>query len=228
MNTRSLRRIAALGVVSALATASVSVVASSAQAATPAPTRTTLTAAPATLVPGQLTTLKAVVKPVTGSAVPTGTVTFNEGATVLGTGTLALANGVAVVKVKVKVTASGSHSFTATYGGSAAFATSTSLTTLVTVTKSNSTTTITATATTTPGKVKLNATVKLVLPSTGIATGTVTYVVDGGAPQIIALNTFGKAPLTVTFIAGTSHTVTAAYSGSSTVSASNGSLTFVA
>ena len=69
---------------------------------------------------------------------------------------------------------------------------------------------------------------KLVLPSTGIATGLVTYVVDGGAPQIVALNAFGKAPLTVAFVVGTVHTVAATYGGDSSVATSTGTFTSTA
>lgn len=213
-----------LGVVAALGAMS----AGSAQAATPAPSRTTLTAIPATLVPGQVTSLKAVVKPVTGTGVPTGTVTFNDGGTVLGSTTLALANGVATAKLKVSFATMGSHSVTATFGGSTAYAGSTSLALVLTVTKANSVTIITSKPTTTAGKYKLNATVKLVLPSTGIPTGLVTYVVDGSAPQIVALNAYGKAPLTVAFIVGTVHTINASYGGSGSVAASSGTLTITA
>lgn len=222
MNTRSLRRVAVLGVVSAIA--SVSVVAGTAQAA-PAPSRTVLTTTAPSVVPAQGVKLKAVVKPVTGSAVPTGSVTFNEGATVLGTVPLTVANNVATAKLTVKFTAFGAHSITATYAGGTAFATSTSLVLVVNVGKAATTTTVTSTAGATAGTVKFKAAVKLVAPSTGIATGTVTFVIDGGAPQIIALNAFGAAALTVAFVPGSVHNVTATYSGSTVTNASTGSLT---
>jgi hypothetical protein len=229
MRTRNVRRVAAVGVLGVLA--SLTAVAGSAgwaQAATPAPSRTVLTTTTPSVVPGQSVKLKAVIKPVTGAGLPTGTVTFNEGATVLGTTTLVLANNVEVAKLTVKGLAFGQHSITATYSGSTAYATSTSLVVVATVTKANSTTTVTTTATTTPGEYKYSATVKMVAPSTGIPTGLVTYVVDGGAPQVIALNAFGKAPLTVAFVVGSVHTVTATYGGSTSVSTSTGTLTLTA
>jgi hypothetical protein len=225
MNTRTLRRVAVLGVVGAIA--SVSVVAGTAQAA-PAPSRTVLSTTTPSVVPGQGVKLKAVVKPVTGSAVPTGSVTFNEGATVLGTVPLTLVNNVAVAKLTVKLTGFGDHSITATYSGSTALATSTSLVLIANVSKAATTTTVTSTAGATAGTVKFKAAVKLVAPSTGLATGTITFVVDGGAPQIIALNSFGTAALTVAFVPGTIHNVTATYSGSTAANASNGSLTVTA
>jgi phage terminase large subunit-like protein len=226
MNARSLRRAAVLGVVCALA--SVSAVAGSSQAATPAPSRTVLTTTTPSAVPGQGVKLKAVVKPVTGAGLPTGTVTFNEGATVLGSTALVIANNVETAKLTVNGLAYGAHPITATYSGGASYAASTSLTVIVTITKAGSTTTVVATPTTTPGRYKFNATVRLVLPSTGIATGLVTYVVDGGAPQIVAVNAFGKAPLTVTFIVGSVHAVTATYDGSASVATSTGTITITA
>jgi hypothetical protein len=226
MSTRSLRRVAAVGVVGVLA--SVSAVVGTAQAATPAPSRTVLTTTTPDTVPGQGAKLKAVVKPVTGLGLPTGTVTFNEGATVLGSTALVVANNVETAKLTVKGLVFGPHSITATFSGNAAFAASTSLTVTVNVTKANSTTTVIGTPMTPAGKYKFNASVKMVLPSTGIPTGLVTYVVDGGAPQVIAVNAFGKAPLTVSFVVGSVHTVSASYGGNGSVSTSTGTLSITA
>jgi hypothetical protein len=229
MKVHSLRRTAVVGAIGLVAAlASVSAAAGSAQAAGAAPTRTVLSASPSSIVLGQNAKLKAVVKPVTGTGQPAGSITFNEGATVLGTVNLAVANNVETAKLTVPGLGFGTHNITATYNGSPTFAASTSLIVIVNVTKNATTTTITSAATSTPGTYKLNATVKVVAPGTGIPSGLVTYVVDGGAPQIVALNAFGKAPLTVMFIVGTSHTVTATYGGGTTMATSNGTLTFTA
>jgi hypothetical protein len=228
MNVSSLRRVAAAGVLGVVAASAGLVSAGAAQAATPAPTRTTISTTTPTVALGQNAKLKVVVKPVTGTGQATGTVTFNEGTTVLGTATLALANNVESAKLTVPGLAFGPHSITATYSGNASFAASTSLNLVVTVTKNATTTTITSVPAATAGKYKLNATVKIVAPGTGVPSGLVTFVVDGGAPQIVALNAFGKAPLTVTFVVGSVHTVTATYGGGTTVASSTGTLTFTA
>jgi hypothetical protein len=229
MKASSLRRAVSSGVLGVVAVgASLTFVAGSAQATTTAPTRTTLTATTQTVVLGQKAKLKVVVKPVTGTGLPAGTVTFNEGATVLGTATLAAANNVETAKITVSGLTMGPHSITATYSGSASYAASTSLTAVVTVTKNATTTTVSSLATATPGSYKLSAAVKILFPGTGFASGLVTFVVDGGAPQIVALNAFGKAPLAVTFVAGSIHTVTATYGGDTTVASSTGTVTFTA
>jgi hypothetical protein len=207
---------------------SLTFVAAPAQAASTVPTRTTLTAITQNVVLGQNAKLKVVVKPVTGTGLTTGTVTFNQGATVLGTATLAGANGVETAKITVPGLTFGPHSITATYGGSTSYAGSTSLAAVVNVTKNATTTAVSAVSTTTPGSYKLSASVKILFPGTGFASGLVTFVVDGGAPQIVALNAFGKAPLPVTFVVGSVHTVTATYGGGTTIASSTGTVTLTA
>src|SRR5437762_12521123 len=126
---------ATLLAVAATATAAllVSAPAQAAPGATLAPTRTTLSASASTIAFGASAKLKAVVKPVVGTSKPTGTVTFSEGATVLGTVSLALVGTVEAARLDVPGLAIGDHSFTATYNGSATFAPSTSLPFVVTV-----------------------------------------------------------------------------------------------
>lgn len=229
MKASSFRRTTASVVLGVVAVgASVALVTGPAEAATAAPTRTVLTAMTPTIVLGQAAKLKVVVKPVTGTTLPTGNVTFNEGATVLGTAALALTNNVETAKITVSGLGYGPHSITATYGGTAALATSTSLSVVVNVTKNATTTTVTNVATATAGSYKISAAVKILFPGTGYASGLVTFVVDGGAPQVVALNAFGKAPLPVTFVAGSVHTVTATYGGSATIAVSTGNATFTA
>jgi large repetitive protein len=227
MNARTLRRAAATGVLAVAAATSSLAITGTAQAAG-APTRTTISTSTPTVVPGQVVKLKAVVTYVTGTALPAGSVSFKEGATVLGTATLAEAGGVMTARFNVPSMAFGQHSVVATYSGSGAAAASTSLTLVITVNKNGSTTTIANVATATPGRWKLNARVKIALPGKGVPTGLVTYVVDGGAPQIVALSSAGKAPLTVTFVVGTSHTVVASYGGATGIGPSTATLTFTA
>jgi hypothetical protein len=85
-------------------------------------TTTTLTG-PAAATPGASLTFMASVTPTTGTKVPTGTVTFANGATTLGTGTL---NGSGSTTFTTTTLPVGADSITATYGGDANFSTSTS------------------------------------------------------------------------------------------------------
>src|SRR5207245_3241693 len=83
-------------------------------APTPTPTPTAL---------GQTAPLNATVSAVAPAVgVPTGTVTFRDGATVIGTATLV--NGSA--SISISTLAVGTHPLTAAYGGNATFAASTS------------------------------------------------------------------------------------------------------
>lgn len=90
-------------------------------------TTTALSSSVSTSVYGQPATFTATV---TGSATPTGTVTFKEGATTLGTGAL---NGAGVATFGTSTLPVGAHSVTAVYGGDANSATSTSTAVGVTV-----------------------------------------------------------------------------------------------
>jgi large repetitive protein len=201
----------------------------SANAATAAPSRTVASSSTPTLVIGKTAKVKAVVKPVTGASLPTGTVTFSEGTAVLGTAALALVGTVEVAKVSLPGLAVGTHLITASYGGSASFAASTSLAVTIVVTKGATSATVTTSASTTaPGRYTITAAVTNVPPAKGQPTGLVQFVVDENAPQLVSLTTWGKAHLTTTFVVGTSHTVTVTYQGDATFATSTGSVTFTA
>jgi hypothetical protein len=74
-------------------------------------------------VVGELVTFTAAITQTQGGEVPTGTVTFKDGATTIGTGTL---NGSAQASFTTSQLALGSHSITAVYGGDTNYSTSTS------------------------------------------------------------------------------------------------------
>jgi Bacterial Ig-like domain (group 3)/Beta-propeller repeat len=93
-------------------------------------TTTTLAASPTTAVQGASVALTATVAPASGAAA-TGAVTFLEGTTTLGTGTLD-ATGAATFSTTALAT--GAHSITASYAGTATDAASTSSAVSVTVT----------------------------------------------------------------------------------------------
>lgn len=200
---------------------------------TVAKTATTTTASSTTpsVAPGAAIKLKAVVKVPGVVASPTGTVTFNEGATVLGTVALALVGTVETAKLTVPSLSTGTHTITATYGGSAAYLGSTSNALTITVAKVATSTTITPVAVAgTPGKYNLNSVVAAVSPATGVPVGTATFVIDALAPQVIALNATGRASIPFTFVVGSVHTVTVTYAPDAGVNfiGSTGTVTFTA
>src|SRR5437773_2027448 len=122
---------------------------------------------------GQAVTLSTTVTAVAPAVgIPTGTVTFRDGATPIGTVTLV--NGSASLVTSTLTT--GNHSLTAVYNGSQNFLTSTSPTVTQVV---NSQTTTSLTAPPNPSvigqAVTLTAVVSPVAPGTGVPTGTVTF-----------------------------------------------------
>ncbi|MGY2701522.1 Ig-like domain-containing protein [Nocardioides sp. HB32] len=192
-------------------------------------TATTTTASSSTPAPGpgQDVKLKAVVKQTSGTAKPTGSVTFKEGTTTLGTAALVLVGTTETAKLTIPGGLPlGKHTITASYAGSSAFEASTS-TVDVTVAKAASLSTLTVTpSTTTPGKSTIAVALTAVAPATGVPSGTVTFVVDTQAPQVFALNAVGKAQFTATFPTGSTHTVSVSYAGDSVFNASTASKTF--
>ena len=95
------------------------------------PTTTALSAAPTSATAGTAINLTATVAEVGGSSVPTGTVTFKDGTTSLGSMTL---NGTGIAVYTTSTLAVGAHSITAAYSGDSANGASTSTAAGVTVT----------------------------------------------------------------------------------------------
>ncbi len=168
-------------------------------------TTTTLTSDINPSTVGQNVTFTATVSP----AAATGTVTFSDGATVLGTGTLT--GGVATFSTSTL--ALGTHPITAAYGGDATYSNSTSLPLDQVVTQIDTATvvlgapnpslvgdSVTFTATVTPAA----------------ATGTVTFNVDGidiaSPPTLVG----GVATYTISTLTAGSHPIIATYSGDGT------------
>jgi hypothetical protein len=194
----------------------VSAPAQAAPGATQAPTRTTLTATPSTIGFGSPAKLKAVVKPVVGTSKPTGTVTFSEGATVLGTVSLALVGTVETAKLTVNGLAMGDHDFTATYNGSASFAPSTSLPLTVTVGPADSITSVSQTPSAPMWQqpLTLKGTVKAKIAGTGVPVGNVTFTegatVIGTAP-VVAVGPLYQAKLTKLLLPIGDHPIVATF-----------------
>jgi hypothetical protein len=185
-----------------------------------AATTTTLQTSIATAVFGQAELLTATVTSPAG--VPTGTVTFLDGTTVLGTAQLNA--GQAVLPVSLGV---GNHQLTAVYEGTAAFAGSTSAAAAVTVNPAATAVTLGSSLNpaVTGQAVTFTATVAAVAPGAGTPSGTVTFK-DG----TVVLGTFavrpdGTATFITTFAAAGDHVITAVYNGDANFAGSSQALT---
>ena len=190
----------------------------------PLPTTTTALAASAsTITVGSSVTFTATITPAAGSTgTPSGTVTFLDGATTLGTGTLA--SGVASYSTSALVV--GAHSITAVYGGDTNFSGSTSSAVAVTVNvlPVATSTALTASATSAVSGTSITFTA-VVSPASGTTTptGTVTFADAGASIGTGSLDPTGKATFATTTLAVGSHSITAAYDGSTAFSSSTSS-----
>ena len=184
----------------------------------PGSTSTTLASTPNPSAVGQAVTLNATVSAVAPAVgVPTGTVTFRDGATVLGTATLV--NGSA--SISISTLAVGTHPLTAAYGGNATFAASTSAVVNQVVNApaaaaTSTSLTSTPNPSTTGQAVTLSATVT---SAAGVPTGTVTFR-DGATALATVTLVNGSASFSTTALAVGSHPLTAAYNGNATFAAS--------
>ncbi len=177
-------------------------------------TSTTLTTTPSTAAVGQSVTLTSTVTGYT----PTGTVTFKDGTTTLGTGTLTPTGTGTTATATFNATFStvASHSITVVYAGDANDKTSTSTAKAVTVTKATTTTAVTTSVT----SAVIGQSVALTATVTGYTpTGTVTFK-DGtttiGTATLTGTGTTGTATLNTTFSTAASHSITAVYAGNTT------------
>jgi len=195
---------------------------------TQAPTVTTLTASAASIMPGSPVTLSAQVYdsiPIIGNdaGTPTGTATFFDGSTELGTLTLD-GKGSAELTTSA-LTALGPHSITADYSGDTNFMASTSFSTTIAVVTTASTTAlqVVPTSSTYGDSIQLTATVA---PAAGAGTPTGTVTFFDGESQLdkpVALSN-GVAVDTLTQqLLGGNHSLTAVYSGDSTYASSTSS-----
>ncbi len=141
---------------------------------------------------------------VTGSA-PTGIVTFKDGASILGTGTVSA--GVATYAASFNTAAS--HSLTAVYGGDSNNTGSTSTALNETVNKRTTTTVLTAS----PSPANVAQSVTLTATVTGTAAGGNVTFKDGAATLGTGVVSSGVATFTTTFSTAVAHSLTAIYAG---------------
>ena len=161
---------------------------------------------------GSSVTLTAMVTPL----VATGTITFKDESTTLGTGTIS--GGLATFSSSKL--AQGSHYLTASYGGSAKYNGSTSLLLIQVVNKANTTVTLASSANPSAygASVKFTATVT---PTT--ATGTVTFM-DGSTTLGTGTISAGKATFSISTLAAGSNSITASYGGDTNDNSSTSSV----
>ena len=138
------------------------------QAVGQAGTTTSVAASPSSSVYGQSVTFTATIGVVMpGAGTPTGSVTFMDGSTTLGTGTL---NGTGTASFTTSDLAIGSHAITAVYGGDGNFTTSSSNAASQIVNQASTTTTLAASPSSmTYGQsVTFTATIGVVAPAPGL------------------------------------------------------------
>jgi len=151
-------------------------------------------------------------------------VTFSEGATVLGTGTL---NGTGQASFTTAALSVGTHVISASYGGDGNFNTSATTGTLSqVVNKANTSTVITSAASPAfvGSTVTFTATIVPTAPGAGVPTGTVQFRDNGvniGTPVSF---TGGVAKVTETGLTPGLHAITAVYSGDGSFNPSSGTL----
>jgi len=176
-------------------------------------TTTSLTSSTNPSVFGQSVTFTATVAAVSpGTGTPTGAVTFKQGGTTLGSGTLSGGSA----SFTTNALAVGGHSITAVYGGDSNDTTSTSTALTQTVNKDATTTSLTSNAN--PSvfgqSVTFTATVAAVAPGTGTPTGTVTFK-EGGTTLGTGTLSGGVGSFSTTALTVGGHSITAVYGGDS-------------
>ncbi|PYU46517.1 MAG: hypothetical protein DMG54_03060, partial [Acidobacteria bacterium] len=157
---------------------------------------------------GQAVTFTATVQPATGSGTPTGTVTFNDGAIVLGPGSL---NG-GTATFTTSGLGAGVHSITAVYGGDASFASSTSPVLMQTVNKAASSTAVVSSNSASNRGAAVTFTATVTSSATGTPTGTVTFQ---DATTTLGTGTLsgGTATFTTSGLGTGTHSITGIYGG---------------
>jgi Bacterial Ig-like domain (group 3)/YDG domain len=150
----------------------------------------------------------AVVSP--GQGTPTGTFTFKDGASTLGTSPVN--SGQAVFNISSL--SAGVHSITASYSGDGSF--SNSLSSALSQTINQASTSVAMISSTNPSvfgqPVTLSVTVSVVSPGGGAPTGTVTFN-DGSIALATNTLTAGQATLLTSSLPAGSHSLTAVYNG---------------
>jgi len=173
-------------------------------------TTTTLTTSPNPSSFGSNVTFTAKVTPVSG-VVPTGTVSFFHGNTLINSATL---NGSGVATLVSNSLTTGVHSVHAVYNGSIDDFGSTSATGTQTVNQDKTTTIVTTSPNPSTFGKSVTFTAKVTAASGPIATGTVTFVHGSTQIGVATLNSSGVATLASSILTPGPHSIYAVYNGS--------------
>ena len=171
---------------------------------------------------GQTVTFTATVSAASpGSGTPTGSVTFYDGTTDLGTGTLS--SGTA--SFTISTLAVGANSITGVYGGDSNFMTSTSAALSQTVKQASTTTSVVSSLNPSVAgqAVTFTATVSPVSPGSGTPTGTATFM-DGSTMLGTTVLSGGTASFTTSALAVGTHSIKVVYSGDANFNTSKSSV----
>ena len=178
-----------------------------------APTTTAVTSSAGVSVTGRTVTFTAKVSVVApGTGTPTGSVTFRDGATPLGTVPV---DATRQATLTISTLLVGAHPITAVYEGDAGFAPSTSPVLTETIGKAATKTIVTTSATPVVHGVPVTftATVTVVAPGTGTPTGTVTFLNGVTVLGAAGLDATGQASLTTDALVAGARSITARYGG---------------
>ncbi|MGC2637129.1 MAG: Ig-like domain repeat protein [Acidobacteriaceae bacterium] len=189
------------------------------------PTTSTLTVSPANSTFGSTVTLTATVSPVTQPApgAPTGVVTFYNGATAVGTGTLA--GGLATLAINSL--SSGNNSLTCIYGGSSIYSSSSCNLVPTLVSPASSALTLTSGKNPAPYLSPVTLTVHLTVNGQPASAGNTILLSIAGQTVSLTTDAAGSASDTVTTMPAGSDLVTATFAATHNLLASAASLTEV-
>jgi len=185
-----------------------------------APTTTTLISSPNASVYGQAAVFTAVVSSPNGAPPNGELVTFKQGSTVLGTGTLT--GGVAMLSTAAL--GAGLKTVTAVYAGDANSVTSTSEILSQVVVEAPTTTTLASSVNPSTYKQSVAFTATVASSSSGTVSGTVTFY-DGATTLGTATISGGTAKYTTSALVSGTHNITAMYNGSTSFNGSLAALT---
>jgi hypothetical protein len=185
-----------------------------------AATTTTLVSSPNPSSYGQAVLFTATVTSSNGSPPNGEIVTFQQGATVLGTGSLS--NGTATFSTSTLTV--GAKSIKAVYGGDANYASSTSSSVSQVIAKANSTTTVRSSQNPSTYGQPVTFTATITPQYSGTPTGTVTFQDGTTILKTVTLNGGIASYTTSTLVQGT-HTITAIYNGDTSFIGSSAFLT---
>ncbi|MHB8303771.1 MAG: Ig-like domain repeat protein [Acidobacteriaceae bacterium] len=171
-----------------------------------------LSAAASTVVYGDSLILTATFTGSTYGVAPTGTVTFNNGSTAIGTGTISAVSGAYVAIFTSTDIPVGTYSITAQYEGDTNYSSAASTATAVTITQAGTTTVLTLSAPSVSPNQSLTLTATVTPSTSGTPTGTVTFY-NGTTKLGTGTLASGAASYTTTSLPTGSDVLTAQYGG---------------